>query len=178
MMDSLINVIVQIIGALGYLTLANSYFNKQKSGTLLTQIVANSLLGIHFFLLSGLTGAICDIICLTAYLLIYLFDKFKVKRKKLLTFLLIPCGVAIALVTYKDIFSLFPIIASCIVIASFMTESQFIVRVVGVISAICWLVYGIIFKSYVSIVFEVIIIISSLFSLYRENKSKNTEKTA
>ncbi len=168
-------IIIQLIGALGYLTLANSYFNKKKNKTLLVQIIANVLLAVHFYLLSGLTGAVCDIICLTAYVLIYLFDKFKLKRKKLLTALLIPCGVAIALVTYKGIYSLMPIIASCIVIASFMTESQLIVRIVGIVSAICWLIYAIIFKSYVSIVFEVIIIVTTLIAIYR---SKKVEKTA
>ena len=175
-MDSYRDILVECIGVLGYLTLANSYFNKQKSGTLLTQIFSNTLLGLHFYLLAGLTGAMCDIICLTAYLLIYLFDKYKLKRKKLLTFLLIPCGVAIAMVTYKDIYSLFPIIASCIVIASFMTESQFIIRIVGIISALCWLVYGIVYQSYVSIVFEVIIIVATIIALVK-NKTEKDQKT-
>ncbi len=171
-MDSLINILTQAVGGLGYLALANSYFNKKKSGTLLVQIVANILLAIHFYLLSGLTGAVCDIICLTAYVLIFLFDKFKVKKKKLLICLIIPCGIAIALLTYKDIFSILPIAASCMVIASFMTESQFIVRTVGLISAVCWLIYGIIFQSYVSIVFEIIIIISTIVSIVKNKKGE------
>ena len=54
--------IVQAIGAIGYGTLAFSYFKKEKRQILFMQIVAYVFFTIHYYLLNGITGAICNLI--------------------------------------------------------------------------------------------------------------------
>lgn len=165
---------VQMVGVLGYFLLANSYFSKEKEKLLRIQIICNMLLTIHFYCLAGIGGAICNILCLIADIIIFISDKKAVKRKDILALSLIIASVVIFAVTlkltntpfsYKEIF---PIFATSLIIASLVSDSKNVIRIVGLIAAICWLAYGIIFHSYAGIFFEVIIILSTIISYVRE----------
>ncbi|MBR3255599.1 MAG: YgjV family protein [Clostridia bacterium] len=169
-------IITQIIGGIGYSLLALSYFKKEKKQILFMQIVAYISFTIHYYMLSGMTGAICNLIGLVALIIIYLFDKYKVKNKKLLIIGMIPFVVAIALITFKDVFSFFPIIASVIVILSFISDNERIIRIIGVISALCWLLYAVVYKSYVAIAFEVITVWFVLVALLKNDGVKDRKK--
>ena len=165
----------QSIGALGYFLLANSYFNKKKSRLLIVQLFANILLAIHFYYLAGLAGAVCDIVCIFVDIIIYLYDKHKGKHKVILAILLILSLFIVYLFTLKmtgGLFTfeeLFPLFATCIIVVSLVSSNKNLIRLIGLIAAICWLVYGIIHTSYASMVFELIIIISTIASYFREN---------
>ena len=168
-------IITQIIGAIAYLALSISYFKKEKSKILSMQIIAYVLFTIHYYMLSGITGATCNFLGLIALIIIYLFDKYEVKNKKYLIIGMIPFVVLIALITFKDIYSIFPIIASVIVIISFISDSERVIRTTGVISALCWLIYAVVYKSYVSIVFEIITLLFVFFAfLKNDGKIKNS----
>ena len=159
--------LIQFIGAIGYSTIAFSYFKKEKRQILFIQIIAYIAFAIHYYLLNGFTGAVCNLIGLIALVLIYLFDKYKFKNKNILIFSIIPFLVVISCLTFENIYSIFPIIASTIAIISFLTDSEYTIRKVGVASAISWLVYAIVYKSYVSIVFEVITLISTVVAFVK-----------
>ncbi len=164
--------ITQIIGAIGYSTLALSYFRKDKKKILFMQIIAYIFFIVHYYMLSGLTGSICNIVGLFAMVIIYLFDKYKIKKKSLLIFITIPLLALILIYTYENIYSIFPIIASTIVIISFLTDNEGLIRGIGVVAAICWLIYAIVYKSYVAIVFEIITLISVFIAFVKNNKAK------
>ena len=164
--------ITQIIGAIGYSTLALSYFRKDKKKILFMQIIAYIFFIVHYYMLSGLTGSICNIVGLFAMVIIYLFDKYKIKKKSLLIFITIPLLAVILIYTYENIYSIFPIIASTIVIISFLTDNEGLIRGIGVVAAICWLIYAIVYKSYVAIVFEIITLISVFVAFIKNNKAK------
>ena len=170
-------ILTQVIGGVAYLLLSISYFKKEKKQILFLQIFSYLIFSIHYYMLSGITGATCNILGLVALVLIYLFDNFKVKNKKIITLCLIPFVIIIALITYKDIFSIFPIIASVVAIISFISDSKKIIRIIGVISAICWLVYAIVFHSYISIIFEVVTLIFVIVALFKNNILKSKNKT-
>ena len=71
--------IIQGVGAIGYTLLALSYFKEEKSKILFMQIISYIFFVIHYYLLNGITGAICNFIGLFALVIIYLFDKYKLK---------------------------------------------------------------------------------------------------
>jgi len=162
--------LIQFIGFLGYSTLAFSYFKKNKKDILFIQMFSYIMFTIHYYLLSGITGSVCNFIGLIALILIYLFDKYKFKNKNLLVLSIIPFLVVISCITFENIYSIFPIIASTIVIISFLTDSENIVRKVGVIAAVSWLVYAIVYKSYVAIAFEVITLISTTVAFIKNRR--------
>ena len=162
--------LVQVIGAIGYSTLALSYFKKEKKQILFMQIIAYIFFTIHYYLLNGITGAICNLIGLFALVSIYLFDKYKLKNKYLVSIFFVIILLIINIMNFQNIYSIFPMIASTIVIISFLSNDENKIRIVGVISAICWLIYAIVYKSYIAIVFEVITLINVFLALFRNIK--------
>ena len=165
--------LIQIIGAIGYTLLALSYFKKSKNQILLMQIVAYVFFAIHYYLLTGVTGAICNLMGLFALITIYLFEKFNFKSRFFLAIFLMLALIIINILTFQNIFSIFPMIASVIVIVSFLMNNENSIRMVGVLAAVCWLVYAIAYKSYVAIMFEIITLIDVCIA-YLKNKSNNT----
>lgn len=163
-------IITQFIGAIGYGTLALSYFKKNKKEILFMEIIAYIFFTIHYYLLNGITGAICNLIGLFALVSIYLFDKYKLKNKYLVSIFFVIILLIINIMNFQNIYSIFPMIASIIVIISFLSNDENKIRIVGVISAICWLIYAIVYKSYIAIVFEVITLINVFLALFRNIK--------
>ena len=163
-------IITQFIGAIGYGTLALSYFKKNKKEILFMEIIAYIFFTIHYYLLNGITGAICNLIGLFALVSIYLFDKYKLKNKYLVSIFFVIILLIINIVNFQNIYSIFPMIASTIVIISFLSNDENKIRIVGVISAICWLIYAIVYKSYIAIIFEVITLINVFLALFRNIK--------
>ena len=148
--------LIQAIGAIGYTIIAISYFKKEKKQILFMQIISYIFFTIHYYLLDGVTGAICNIIGLFALITIYLFDKYKLKNKFWVSMIFVLVLLVINIISFQNFFSIFPMVASIIVILSFLENSENLIRGIGVVSAVCWLIYAIAYKSYISIAFEVI----------------------
>lgn len=167
--------LIQFIGAIGYSLLALSYFKKEKKQILFIQIFAYIMFSIHYYLLNGLAGAICNLIGLFALIAIYIFDKYKIKNKKIMAMFFIIVLLVINISTFQNLYSIFPMIASVIVIISFITNNEEAIREIGALSAVCWLIYAIVYKSYISIAFEVVTLLGVLIALIktkREQKNK------
>lgn len=159
--------VVQGLGALGYALLALSYFKKEKRQILFMQIFSYLFFLVHYYLLSGITGAICNLVGLLALVVIYFFEKYKIKNKIYVVIFFIMLLLAVNIMTYQNIYSIFPTVASIIAVASFLGNSENNIRGIGIIAAICWLVYAIVYKSYVSIVFEVITFIDVIIAFFK-----------
>ena len=163
-------ILIQFIGGIGYATLAASYFKKEKKQILFMQIIAYIMFTIHYYLLNGITGAICNVIGLFALLIIYLFEKYKWKHKDSIAWICVGLLFIINIVTFQNVFSIFPIMASTIVIISFLMDNEDYIRGIGLISAVCWLIYAIAYKSYIAIVFEVMTLVGTIIA-YIKNTS-------
>lgn len=162
--------LIQLVGAIGYTFLALSYYKKEKSKILFMQIIAYLLFTLHYFALSGITGAICNFIGLFAVITIYLFDKYNWNGKKIAAFILIFAQLIANIMTFQNIFSIFPLIASIIVIISFIGNDEDAIRKIGIIAAVCWLIYAIECNSYVTIVFEVVTLTGVVVALIKNSK--------
>ena len=167
---------IQLIGAVGYGSLAYSYYKKEKKQILFIQIISYIMFTIHYYLLNGLTGAICNFIGLLALVAIYLFDKYKWNYKNLVGMLFAIILIIINITTFQNFFSIFPMVASVIVIISFLVDNENVIRGVGLIAAVCWLVYAIVVKSYVAIAFEVITLAGVAGAYMKNTKKKDNKK--
>lgn len=162
---------IQFIGAIAFVILALSYFKKEKKQILFLQIIAYIFFTIHYYLLSGVTGAVCNLIGLFALIAIYLFERNN------WNYTIIPVAffaivlMVVNISTYQNTFSIFPMIASVSVILSFLTEKADIIRGVGLVSAVCWLIYAIAYKSYISIVFETLTFIGTSIAFFKNTSN-------
>ncbi len=160
--------LIQGIGAIGYTALALSYYRKKKIDILFMQIIAYIFFSIHYYLLDAITGTMCNLLGLIAITFIYLVEKKKdLKRRNNFILGIIPILVLIALLTYENMYSILPIFASVLSLISFLTDEENTIRGIGIISAISWLIYAIIYKSYVAIVFEIITVIATLVAFIK-----------
>jgi len=164
--------LIQLIGAIGYSLLALSYFKKKKKDILFFEIIAYIFFVIHYYLLNGISGAICNLVGLFALVVLFLFDKYKLNNKFLAAMFFVLILLVINILTFQNIYSIFPLVASVIVILSFLFNKENHIRIIGIISAVCWLIYAIVYKSYVAIIFEVIILVNICLSLYKNINHK------
>lgn len=169
-------IFIQLIGAIGYGILAYSYFKKEKKQILFMQIIAYIMFTIHYYLLNGITGAICNLIGLFALVTIYLFDKNKWKNKNYIGMLFVIILIAINIATFQNVYSIFPMIASVIVIISFLMDNEDTIRGIGVIAAVCWLIYAIVYKSYIAIAFEIVTLIGVAVAYIKNTKIVKNNK--
>ena len=163
--------LIQLIGGIGYAVLTASYYKKEKNKILFMQIISYLMFSIHYYLLSGITGAICNCIGLFSLLIIYIFEKYKWKNKNLIVYLLIVLLLIINIQTFQNIYSIFPMIASIIAIMSFLLNNEDYIRGIGLISAVCWLIYAIVYKSYISIVFEIITLVGVIIAFIKNTSN-------
>lgn len=165
-------ILIQIIGGIGYFLLSVSYYRKNKKDILFIQILSYIMFVIHYYLLGGITGSICNLLGLIGFLVIYFFEKNHKNKLPLLISPVVLAILIISLLTFKNIYSIFPIFASISVLISFLEKDVHIIRLIGVFSAICWLVYAIYCDSYVAIVFEVLLLLSTFVSVIENNRKK------
>ena len=155
----------QLLGAIGYSLLSFSFFKKEKKQILFIQILAYIGFTTHYYLLGALTGTMCNIIGFIALILIYFFSE-DYNKKIILVCILVPLLFLMAYLSYENIFSLFPVIACLITFNSFLSKSESKIRFIGIISAILWLIYAIIIKSYIAIIFETILVICTIIAYF------------
>ena len=165
-------ILAQFLGAIGYSLLALSYFKKEKKEILYVQILAYIGFTTHYFLLEALTGTVCNILGFIALILIYLLSEDK-KKKKSLVIILIPILIVMSYLSYENIFSIFPVFGCLMTFNSFLSNSTNRIRFLGIISALCWLVYAIVYVSYSAIIFEIIIVIATTIAYFKNYSSNN-----
>ncbi len=162
-------IISQILGAIGYGLLSYSFFKKKKKEILFIQILAYIGFTTHYILLHALTGTICNILGFAALILIYLLGNNK-KKKKILVLFLIPILIVMSFFSYENIYSIFPVIGCLISFIAFLSDDTNLIRLAGIISASCWLIYATVFKSYSAIIFESITVILTTIAFIKNKK--------
>lgn len=163
--------LIQMIGAAAYATLSISYLKKEKKQILAMQILAYILFAIHYFFLHGFTGALCNIIGLLSLLTIYIFEEYNWNNKKIPVIFFVILLLIVNIMTFQNIYSVFPMVAISIAILSFLTNKENVIRIIGFVSAICWLIYGIVYQSYFSILFQIITIFNICISSFKDKVS-------
>ena len=166
--------IIQLIGAIGFGILMLSYHKKEKKQILLMQIIAYLIFTLHFYLLNGITGAMCNFLGFLALTSIYFSNKLQKLNEKIIVYIFVVGIIVINLITYQNIFTIFPIIAAVIAIISFLMEDENEIRKIGIISTLCWLVYAVVYKSYISIIFELTTLISVFIAYIKNTKTAKT----
>ena len=163
-------ILIQLIGAIAYITIAISYYRKEKKSILFMQIIAYMFFTLHYFLLAGISGVVCNLVGLFALVVIYIFDKYKLKYKWIASTFFIVALIVVNIITFQNIYSIFPMVASVIVIISFVLDNEDFIRKIGIVSALCWLVYAIVYKSYISIAFEALTLVGVCVALIKHSK--------
>ena len=84
--------------------------------------------------------------------------------------------IVISLLKFENIYSIFPIIASVLILTGFLLNDENKIRFIGIVCNMSWLVYGIIYLSYPSIFFEILTTITTAMAIVRNKKNKESKE--
>jgi len=158
---------IQLIGLLAFCIHVLSFYKKKPIIILVYQITANFAYAVHYFLLGGISGAILDIISIFRNITFIRIKNNKVIASLLFIFLYL----LITFLFYEDYYSVFPFFGNTVYLLSIIRKDRKNLLIGGILCSIFWLLYAIFVNSYVSIVTEIILILSNSIQLVR-TKSK------
>ncbi|MBQ2947258.1 MAG: YgjV family protein [Bacilli bacterium] len=160
---------IQLIGILGFCIVVLSFYKKETTTILLYQITSNFVYAVHYFLLGGLSGAFCCFIGIFRNITLIKFN-----NKKIILPIFITIYSLITIIFYEDIYSILPMMANVSYLVGMTYKKKKILLKGALVSSSCWIMYAIFVSSYVSIVTELILLISNSIELIRI--IKNSEK--
>lgn len=165
----------QIAGFLAFVLSLVAYHRKEKKKIFQTMTISNILEMIHYILLNAYSGFITKLIALIRNEIIILKEKnSKINSKKVLVILLIVYVIA-GILTYKNIYSILPILAASIYLFFVWDGDELKVKKVAFYCYFLWLIYNICILSIAGVTSSIVSIVSTYVALRNEER-KEREK--
>lgn len=163
-------ILSQIIGLLAIICWVMSIQQKNKEKILMNQMFANTLYTIQYVLLGAYSASAMNITSAIRSLVFY-NDEKKHKQSKLTGSILIAAIIIIGIITYSSPISTIPILITIAYTYSVWQSNLKITRIIFIIAAIIWIYYNLKVGAYVSIVGNILEIISGIISIKRFHKA-------
>lgn len=176
---SIIYVISQIAGFIAFILSLIAYHRKKKSKIFQTMMVANVLDIIHYILLGAYSGCITKVIALVRNEIIIIKEKNKKLNNKIVLISLLFIYLVSGVLTYKNIYSILPILAAMIYLNFVWNGNELKVKKCAFYCYFLWLIYNICVFSIAGITSNIVSIISTFIAVYNEkmvNKSKEVKE--
>lgn len=169
-------IVSQIVSAAATLLLLLSFQQKTHKKIVLMQAFSGLLFGIQYMMLGAYEGMICNYIGAVRSVVYSFRGKSKFVDSIFCPIVFAIIFVISGIVTYKNIFSLLPIVA--MFIASFVLWSPKTqqLRALTMPTSAMWLVYNAVSHSYVAVLTEVLNEISIIIALIRFRGGKEVKK--
>jgi hypothetical protein len=181
-----IEIVANIISAIGMMFISTSTLFKDKKGILIFQSVGQILCGVAFIMLQAYSGACVSL----SVLIINCFAIFNKQNKGLNVFFIIiiialgTIGIVVDNLTtqtsiplYLNLISILPIISNVEynIVVLHSKDSTLYIRIAFLISCTLWIVYGYFYKNYSGVIFNIIAIIINLISALINRKKLKEE---
>lgn len=170
-----INLIGHISGAVGIAVNVLIYQQKNNKGILFLKLLSDIVWMIHYLLISAYSGAAVALIGIVREL-VFIFVK-KHRERWLILFLVI--SFVSSYLTYKNIYSILPALASAISVISFWQKSPIRTKYLSLPISACMGVYSFMNGSFSGVCNEILTVISSVVSitsLYVKERSDKMNK--
>lgn len=181
-----IEIVANIISAIGMLLLAISAVFKNKKSILIVQSIGQTFTGTSLVLLQAYSGAL---VCLAVIIMtiFILLDKLNNKLSIFFLVLIVVLGIVGIIVDnltskskiplYLNLVSILPIISNFEYnfIVLYSKNSTFLIRIGFIISCILWVIYNFFYKNYAGVIFNVISIIITIISTIIYKRKLNEE---
>ncbi len=159
----------QIVGIMGIaLSLLSFQFSKRKS-IMLAQMLANLLFALQLFMVGAITGGCLDLISFVRTLIFSNNTKPWAKSRWWL-FAFILLMIAAGIFTWKDGWSILPMIGSVLSTLALWMKKEQTIRLISLGVGPCWLVYNLVVGAYTGALNEILAMISIVVGLIRHNK--------
>ena len=160
----------QIVGFLAIGTTIVIYSQKDRKKLLLYKLLADILWISHFMLIGAYSGMATMLIAIFRELLFVNRDKYRVFQNQIWVVLFSGAYLISAYFTWRNIFSIFPAIASTIATIGFWKREVSQIRYMSLIVSVFMLAYGIAMGSIATIFNEIFTMSSIGITIYRQYK--------
>ena len=161
-----------IFGFLGIVSTVLIYQQKKRSGLLFMKLVSDVIWFLHYIFISAYAGAAVAVIGFLREL-IFMNREKKWARSRLWLVLFLLLAVGAGILTWSNVYSLLPCIASAVAVISFWIGNPRLSRVLSFPIAGLMLTYDISKLAYMAIVNEILTVISSIIGVVRHDIKKN-----
>ena len=154
------DILANILGITAVITFNFSYQLKTRRNLILCNAASRILYVLQYVLLGAVEGAALDI---TAFVVSLLYKKAESFKRRYLILTLVLSNVAvigIGMLTYKNLFSLLPIIGVLFETMALIPKKESKIRILSLLGAPPWLAYNLLCRAYGSAVGNVITFIT------------------
>ena len=151
-------IISQVFVIVAMLFLGISYLQRDKKTIMILCIVYSVLYGGQYLLLGALTGFAMNIVSIIRNIWFYINAKSNRKNNKLVLMLLITIAIIFAVVSYDNIFSVIPALATILFTYSVWQNNTKVYRWLSLPISALWLSYNIVYKSAFGIIAELVLL--------------------
>ena len=165
-------IIGQIIGFIAMGIIVISYQQKSHKNILTFQMVSGLLFTVHYILLGAYTGAIMNL--LGAFRSLVYANRGKKWASSIIWPTVFSIGFVVSgIMTWDNMFSVFPLIAMLMSSIVLWIEQPKINRIFSLPTSTCWLIYNIKTLSYPGIITEIFVLTSIIIGIIRLDIKKD-----
>lgn len=165
--------IAQIVGLAAVATFLLSYQQKKRKNIIALNAISRVLYIIQYIMLGAFEGAALDVAGTVSSLAAHNRDKGFIKKYLKAMFVMVNIIiVAIGVVLYKDIFSIFPIIGVMLHTSAFWLTNEKTIRKVSFLGSPFWLVYNLANCAYGSAIGDTLTMVSIGIAIFRYDIKK------
>ena len=160
-----------IFGVLGMATTVLIYQQKTRKGLILSKLLSDVIWFLYYICLSAYSGAAIAVIGMIREIVFINREKKWAKHPIWLVFFLMLSFIS-AIITWKNIFSVLPCIASAISVVSFWIGNPKLSRKLSYPISACMLTYNITSVAVIGVINEIFTVISSIIGTIRLDRKK------
>lgn len=172
---NIIYIISQIAGFIAFMLSLIAYHLKKKTKIFETMMVANVLDIIQYILLNAYSGCITKVIALVRNIIIIAKEKNKKFDNKILLMVLFVVYFIAGILTFKNIYSVLPILAAMIYLNFVWNGDELKVKKIAFYCYFLWLIYNICVFSIAGITSNIVSIISTYIAVCNGKKLDYSE---
>jgi len=165
-------ILSNIFGLLGIASTVVIYQQKSRIGLLVSKLVSDVIWFFQYALIGAWSGAAISIIAIIRELIFINRQKKWARSPFWLVLFLVLSGIS-GVVTWKNIYSIFPCIASALAVIGFWIGKPKLSRFLSYPISGCMLTYAISHTAYMAIINELLTIVSSIVGNIRHDFKKN-----
>ena len=157
----------QMLGYIYAVFLIMSNFGKKSSQILLLQTISFLFKSFHYYLLGGVSGFLSSFVSMIRNLLFY-----KIKSNFLWTIIFIIIYFIIGFITYKNVYTLLPLLATTIYTIIINYDNPCYLRMGMFVTSITWLIYNFYIVSYSGIIIQIVMLIMNAIAIFKLDKKR------
>lgn len=169
-------IVAQVLGALGIISMILSVQFNSKKQVLGFQIAANSLFAFQYLCLNAISAVVMSFVAALRCIVFFLFEN-KGKKVPIWVLGLFLLLIIVLFIFFKHgIIGVFPLICTFIYTIGIWQKNLNVFRVITLITASLWIGYNVYYHAYPSLVGNVFEVITSLIAIYRFNLDDTRKK--